>query len=132
MGCTLGKLVTAVTNNPSYPKLDFSLWEAAQVVVLISQTRTCAHIYFFIREPGAVAEALLSALKTTNRFLPHIRALLSKLCNKNDETPIINSPPIFRPCDIVLPKVSGVCLLISTKLYVHWRDRQHLEEIRSA
>jgi predicted GIY-YIG superfamily endonuclease len=113
MGCTLGKLVTAVTNNPSYPKLDFTLWEAAQVVVLISRTRACVDIYF-IGEPGAVAEALLSALKTTNRFLPHIRALLSNLCNEHNETPIINPPPIFRPCDIVLPKVSGVYLLVST------------------
>jgi predicted GIY-YIG superfamily endonuclease len=113
MGCTLGKLVTAVTNNPSYPKLDFTLWEAAQVVVLISRTRTCADMYF-IGEPEAVAKALLSALKTTNRFLPHIRALLSNLCNEHEETAIINPPPIFRPCDIVLPKVSGVYLLVST------------------
>lgn len=113
MGCTLSKIVTAVTNDPSSCGLDYTLWEAAQAVVLLSRTTQCKDMYF-VGKPNAVAKALLNALKTNNRYVPHTRQMLSNLCNEAQQTVITVPSTAFRPRDFVLPKTSAVYLLVST------------------
>lgn len=113
-GATLAKMVTAITNTSAHPNLDFSLWEAAQVVVLISRTRSCSDIYF-IGKPDEVAEQLLSVLNETNKHMSFIQSLTQRLCGDPLSITAIPRPPIFRPCDIILEAVPAVYLLVSTR-----------------
>jgi len=113
-GATFGKLATAVTSLSAHPDLNFTLWEAAQVVVLISRTRGCSDMYF-VGSPEEVVEQLLAVLCATGRYLKHIQALTQRLCGEMDQTPVLHRPPIFRPCDIVLDRVPAVYLLVSTR-----------------
>ena len=113
-GSTFGKLVTAVTNTPSMPDLNFTLWEAAQVIVLTSRTRHCNGMYF-IGNPDEIVDQLCSVLGQTSRYLRHIQALSQRLCGNQESSMIIPPPPIFRPCDIVLQQVPAVYLLVSTR-----------------
>ena len=114
MGSTFGKMITAVSNNSQYPDLDFTLWEAAQAVVLISRTRTCSDMYF-IGDPEDVARSLLGVLTTTTRYLPYIRSLAQMLCNEDLVTPALVQQPHFRPSDIVIEPIAAVYLLVSTR-----------------
>lgn len=114
MGSTLSSVVTQVTNKDD--GYDYNLWEAAQVVVLLSRTRKAKDIYF-VGDPSEVSEHLLQVLQRTNRFLPYIRQLLSQLTSENDSLPILQNPCMFRPCDAQLPPENhGVVYeLISTR-----------------
>jgi predicted GIY-YIG superfamily endonuclease len=112
-GATFSKLVTAVTNLPG-SDLNFTLWEAAQVIVLISRTRRCSDIYF-VGDEHEVANRLVETLCETGRYLRHIQALTKRLCGELDATPVLERPPIFRPCDMVLDRELAVYLLVSTK-----------------
>lgn len=115
MGSTFGTLVTAVCSVPSFSDLDFTTWEAAQIVVLISRTRRCSDIYF-VGEPDNVVDQMLAVLAKTSKYMPHIRSLQNKLCLEDPgRTPMYSSPPIFRPCDFVLHRSPAVYLLVSTK-----------------
>lgn len=115
MGSTLTTLVTAVTNDFSErsQNMDYTLWEAAQIVVLLSRTRKCSDIYF-VGKPKSISAELLRVLRISNRFLPHIRQLLMQLCDEVNDTPLIQVPLVFRPCDTILPKTAAVYLLVST------------------
>ena len=113
MGSTLPALVTCITTSPSDPELNYTLWQAAQVVVLLSRTKACKDIYF-VGNRNVVPNELLRVLKVPDPFLPHIRDLVSKLCDQNGETPILPSGLTYRPCDIVLPETSAVYALVST------------------
>lgn len=115
MGSTLRTLVTAVCDVPSFSGLDFTtLWDAAQIVVLISRTRRCSDMYF-VGAPDDVIDQLLLALTKTSKYIPHIRTLQAKLCGRSESIPVLASPPIFRPCDFILHKTPAVYLLVSTR-----------------
>lgn len=116
MGSTFGTLVTAVTSLSSHSDLNFSLWEAAQVVVLISRTRECSDVYF-VGQPDDVANHLLAVLENVSKFTPHIRSLQAKLCGQSCDTPIFDKPPVFSPRDVVIQRVPAVYLLVSTRQY---------------
>ena len=115
-GATFGKLVTCVSNISTYADLNFSLWEAAQVVVLLSRTRFCCDLYF-VGRPDEVVDHLLSILEIQSHHIAHITSITHRLCSKTNKTPILPRPPIFRPCDIVLDKIPVVYLLVSTRKY---------------
>jgi predicted GIY-YIG superfamily endonuclease len=115
MGSTLHTLVTQVTPYGT-TSLDFHLWEASQVVVLLSRTKTAKDIYF-VGEANAVVDHLLETLKKTNRYLPYIRKLIQQLGSQQTTASdvVISHPTVFRPCDAILTKESAVYLLVSTK-----------------
>lgn len=115
MGSTLSSVVTQVTNDDD--GYDYTLWEAAQVVVLLSRTRRARDIYF-VGDPLKVAEHLLQVLRTTNRFLPYIRQLLQKLTGEgSNDASIVQNPCMYRPCDAQLPtgNIGVVYQLVSTR-----------------
>ena len=115
MGSTLSSVVTALITQPGNNlNLDFSLWEAAQVVVLLSRTRKACHI-FFVGDRNATIDHLLLILQKTHRFLPSISKMLFDLCNEAHVTPIYNQPTAFRPYDALLGSLAGVSLLVSTR-----------------
>ena len=115
-GATFGKLITAVTNISAHGDMNFSLWEAAQVVVLTSRTRMCKDLYF-VGDPDEVVQHLLSVLELTSQKLSFIKSMTHRLCSRDDGSTVIDRPPIFRPCDFVLDRIPGVYLLVSTKCY---------------
>jgi hypothetical protein len=92
MGSTLSSIVTALIPQPNNNMandtymLDVSLWEAAQVVVLLSRTRKACQIYF-VGDRDATIDHLLFVLQKTHRFLPSITKLLSSLCDESQVTP---------------------------------------------
>ena len=82
---------------------NFSLWEAAQVVVLLSRTRT-ADAIFFIGDREAAIKHLIDILSGQQyRHLRFISSLLDKLCRESvDRIEILPQPTRFRPIDIVI------------------------------
>jgi predicted GIY-YIG superfamily endonuclease len=118
MGSTLSSVITALVPIPNYNLngrvLDFSLWEAAQVVVLLSRTREARNIYF-VGNREATINHLILVLQKTHRFLPCISQLLADLCNEGHVTPIYSHPSQFRPCDASIASIPGVYLLVSTR-----------------
>jgi predicted GIY-YIG superfamily endonuclease len=118
MGSTLSSVITALVPLPNYNMdgriLNFSLWEAAQVVVLLSRTRKARDIYF-VGNREATIEHLIEILQKTHRFLPSISKLLSDLCKESDVTHVYDQPSVFRPCDALIGSIPGVYLLVSTR-----------------
>ena len=115
MGSTLPAIVTAVTALSDMP-YDFTLWEAALVVVLLSRTRKARQM-FVVGDKRATVRHLLDVLKgNQHRFLRYITGLLEKLCGERSEVPpIIRQPTAFRAKDTILTSVPGVYLIISTR-----------------
>jgi hypothetical protein len=129
MGSTLSLVVTALVAQPNNRLagttivLDFSLWEAAQVVVLLSRTRRARDIYF-VGNRDAAMDHLLSVLKKTHRFLPCINKLLSDLCNELHATPIYYQSTAFRPCDALIGSVPAVhCTMLVGRTLDTARER---------
>ncbi|CAJ1966419.1 unnamed protein product [Cylindrotheca closterium] len=115
-GATFGKLVTAVCNIALYSDLNFALWDAAQVVVLLSRTRHCSDV-FFVGRPDEVVAHLLSVLEMTSKYMAHITSITQRLCSRDNASSIIPGSPLFRPCDIILDCIPAVYLLVSTRSY---------------
>jgi predicted GIY-YIG superfamily endonuclease len=113
MGSTLPAIVTAVVPIAN-SNLDFGLWEAAQVVVLLSRTRRASHI-FFVGDRQSTIQHLIDKLGMVHRHLPYIKKLLKSLCGERIETPVLIHPTIYRPCDAVIGHTGCVYLLVSTK-----------------
>jgi predicted GIY-YIG superfamily endonuclease len=115
MGSTLPAIVTAVTALSDMP-YNFTLWEAALVVVLLSRTRKARQM-FFVGDKRATVKHLLDVLKgNQHRFLRYITGLLEKLCGeRSDVPPIIRQPTAFHAKDTILTSVPGVYLIISTR-----------------
>ena len=115
MGSTLSSIVCAVVSLPNMP-YNFSLWEAAQVVVLLSRTRT-ANTIFFVGDKEATIEHIISVLSgEQHKYLHFISSLLDKLCaESNDIVNIIPQPTTFLPKDAVIPRSPAVYLIVSTK-----------------
>jgi predicted GIY-YIG superfamily endonuclease len=115
MGSTLSAVVSAVVPLTNMP-YNFSLWEAAQIVVLLSRTKT-ANAIFFIGDKEATIKHLIEVLSGQQyRFLRFISSLLDKLCGESvDRIEILPQPTRFRPIDSQLPRSPGVYLIVSTK-----------------
>jgi predicted GIY-YIG superfamily endonuclease len=115
MGATLPAIVTAVVKQQHMP-FDFSLWEAAMVVVLLSRTRSADKIFFVGDKKNTIKHLLDVLVNHQHRFLRYITDLLDKLCGERTSVPIIHQPTVFRPKDTIMTSVPGVYLLISTKV----------------
>jgi predicted GIY-YIG superfamily endonuclease len=115
MGSTLSAVVSVVVPLTNMP-YNFSLWEAAQIVVLLSGTKTASAI-FFIGDKEATIKHLIEVLSGQQyRFLRFISSLLNKLCGESvDPIEILPQPTRFRPIDSQLPRSPGVYLIVSTK-----------------
>jgi predicted GIY-YIG superfamily endonuclease len=113
MGASLSSVVTALVSlNGS--SLDFSLWESAQVVVLLSRTQRAKDIYF-VGDKHETIKHILDVLQKTHRYLPYIISLLTNLCHETTETPIYDLPPLYRPCDAIVGHVQCVYVIVSTR-----------------
>ena len=101
MGSTTSKLVTQVGSTN-----DDSLWEAGQVVVLLSRTRTARDLYF-IGNSYDTANALYGALLRRKQHTQYISLLLDKLCNNESNITLdlkeLNFP--YRMKDCALPSI---------------------------
>lgn len=126
MGSTLPSLVTALVPTPANPNLDFSLWEAAQVVVLLSRTEYANQIYF-VGDKKATVDHLLSVLGSKeHRYLPTISSLIETLSDKyygnsNERTRTSENISYehvshYRPCDAVVGNRDCVYLIVSTRI----------------
>jgi predicted GIY-YIG superfamily endonuclease len=122
MGSTLSATVSAAVSLTNLPH-NFSLREAAQVVVLLSCTRT-ADAMFFIGDRETTIKHLIDVLSgQQHRCLRFISSLSDKLCGESvDRIEILPQPTRFRPMDSTLPRNPAVCLIASTK-------RPHFEHI---
>ena len=103
MGSTLSAIVSAVVTLADMP-YNFSLWEAAQIVVLLSRTRTANSIYF-VGDKEATIKHIIDVLSGQQyRYLRFISSLLDKLCDESmDLINILPQPTQFRPKDAELP-----------------------------
>jgi hypothetical protein len=115
MGATLSAVVTAVVPSMQMP-YNFGLWEAAQVVVLLSRTRTLDSL-FFVGDREDTIKHLLDVLSgQQNRYISFITSLLDKLCGEHfGEIHILPQPTMFRPIDSPLPRTSGVYSIVSMR-----------------
>lgn len=92
------------------------LWEAAQVIVLLSRTRFPQDIWF-IGPWEVTIQVLWNALLCTDQFSLYVSHLLDTLCQD-----ITSSPRVFiidqvhwhpfRPCDMELPRPNEYCCYI--------------------
>ena len=113
MGSTMNAVVTCLADTQN-GSVDNSLWDAAQVVVLLSRTRRSKDI-FFVGDKDQTVNNLLTALEQPNKLLCYVSKLLSQITNEDTETPVFQQPSLYIPRDSVVPKTSCVYLLISTK-----------------
>jgi hypothetical protein len=119
MGQTLDILVTEIRESGIC-----DLWEAAQVVVLLSRTRHCSDMYFIGLDSEALGKTLLKVLTKQSQFAPYMHYLMNKLCSAGISVEDVVVMPVvvnlanhpYRPIDVPLPPGgSGVCyLLVST------------------
>ena len=114
MGSTLPAIVTAVVAVTGMP-YDFSLWEAAMVVVLLSRTRYANQIIFVGDKKETVAHLIKILTSKQHRFVRYITQLLEKLCGERTDIQILQQPTAFRPKDTIVTSVPGVYLIVSTK-----------------
>ena len=115
MGSTLSAVVSAVVSLANMP-YNFNLWEAAQIVVLLSRTRTAGTIFFIGDKEGTIKHLIDVLSGQQYRFLRFISSLLDKLCGEyTGHIEILPQPTQFRPIDSQLPMNPGVYLIVSTK-----------------
>jgi predicted GIY-YIG superfamily endonuclease len=118
MGQTLASVVTRVYSEEGNL---FSLWERAQVVVLLSRTRFAKDI-IFMGDPKKTAKALTEVLLQCSQYLSYMCRLLETLTetsavntDSSVTDPVIIEHDIhpFRPIDVALPKNdSGCCYIL--------------------
>ena len=127
MGQTLGSLLTRVERGGK--SNHYSLWLAAQVIVLLSRTRLGANTYFWLGNGMTAedtAETVYDLLCRTSPFRDYLSHLLRQLCAKDvtehRNYTIDQSKSIYRPCDVALPShdLGYAYLLVST------RDLNHI------
>ena len=115
MGSTLSSIVCAVVSLPDMP-YDFSLWEAAQVIVLLSRTRYASQIYFVGDREDTIRHLIEVLSGPQHRYLHFISSLLDKLCGESNRlTEILPQPTEFCPRDSIIPRTHAVYLIVSTK-----------------
>jgi hypothetical protein len=113
MGSTLPAIVTAVVAVTGMP-YDFSLWEAAMVVVLLSRTRYANQIVFVGDKRETVVHLIKILTSKQHRFVRYITQLLEKVCGERTDVQILQQPTAFRPKDTIMTSVPGVYLIVST------------------
>lgn len=119
MGSTLSAIVTALIPPPG-SRLNFSLWEKAQIVVLVSRTELAKRI-FFVGDREATIRHILEVLEKPHRFLAQIHNLLQHLFRETQQTTglpgrhHLTEQTIYRPCDAVVCQTPIVYLLVSTR-----------------
>jgi hypothetical protein len=94
MGSTLPAIVTAVVAVTGMPYA-FSLWEAAMVVVLLSQTRYANQIVFVGDKRETVVHLIKILTSKQHRFVRYITQLLEKLCGGRTDIQILRQPTAF-------------------------------------
>jgi predicted GIY-YIG superfamily endonuclease len=112
MGSTVPTLVTEVGLSK-----ETALWEAAQVIVLLSRTRLPGDMWF-IGSVQETVDVLWRALLQTDQFSLYVNHLLDTLCN-DDKTASSQAFVIdqirwhpFRSCDMELPRTNEYCCYI--------------------
>ena len=146
MGATVHKLVVEIGTQRK-----MSLWEAAQVVVILSRTRFGRDI-FFVGQLDDVVEAIWNALLKKDQFTDYIGHIVQKLTTNATSSEeqsscfTINACDMhpFRSKDIALPRAGDICcyILVSSKdnecTYIGWttdlqaRLNKHNSTIRAA
>ncbi len=121
MGRTLAKLTTQVASKQEYGGI-YSIWDPAQVVIMLSRTSLPQDTTFISKNPIETATFIYSVLKKLSPFRDYLSYLLSSL-SENVQAGI---PPqlttidqifsVYRPRDVVIPSdnTGFVYLLIST------------------
>ncbi len=122
MGSTLSAIVTAVVSPPGSP-YDYSLWEAAQLVVLLSRTEYAVFMTF-VGDMETTIQHILEVLEKPHRFLGQIHSLLQFLFSEtsvpgtqtsHSQPSVITESTIYRPCDAVVGDTACVYVLVSTR-----------------
>jgi len=117
MGDTLHKIVTEISTQEN----EYSLWDKAQAIVLLSRTRLGKNI-IFVGDKNETVNALSSVIKTTNQWTNYMESVIQIVC-VNDSTELSNIPihnhhqcP-FRFCDMPLPTCNTgfVYMLVSLR-----------------
>jgi len=105
MGASASYLVTQVSTLE-----DETMWEAAQMVVLLSRTR-CAKNICFVGESSSTIDALWSALTTKDQFTDFILGLLKSLLSGTPSqfNATIQDDFPYRPKDWALPPAGEYC-----------------------
>ena len=119
MGQTLSALVTRVALAKSSK---YSLWLAAQAVVLLSRTEKAKDTYFITKDKNKTANVLYQILLKTSPMRGYLNALIESLCTNTimdvqRTVEIQHRHSIFRVKDIPLPRdqTGAAYILISLK-----------------
>ena len=119
MGSTLPSVVTCLVSTEGL-KYNYSLWEQALIIVLLSRTRRAREMYFVGDKVKTLDHIIEVLTGSQNRYVKYITSLLDKLCGETDKIPIISQPTRFRPKDATINAVPAVYLLISTQNYHYY------------
>ena len=118
LGKTVSKLASIIdtTGDRDSPH---SIWDPAQVVIMMSRTKLPSETIFVTKDKKATAKAIYSVLKKKSVFRDYLSTLLDRLCSGgNHAHPCIidNSISIFRPRDCSLPRhgTGFAYILVST------------------
>lgn len=125
MGSTVENLVVQIGTNP-----ELALWEPAQVVVILSRTKSPKHL-FFVGKKDNVIRSLWNALTAKDQFTDYINYLERSVTNQNNGINFtINQAKMhpFRSKYLPLPPQGErlVYLLVSSKqmeiTYIGWTN----------
>jgi hypothetical protein len=75
---------------------DKGLWEAAQVVVALSRTKTANSMYF-VGDPDTVTDILWDALLKRDKFSEYTEYLLGKLCGDDNSAAFTINQSLHHP-----------------------------------
>ena len=121
MGRTLAKLATQVASKQDHGGI-YSIWDPAQVVIMLSRTSLPEDTNFISKNPAETATFIYSVLKKVSPFRDYLSYLLASLCENVEAgippqvTSIDQRFSVYRPRDVVLPadNTGFVYLLVST------------------
>ena len=121
MGRTLAKLATQVASKREYGGI-YSIWDPAQVVIMLSRTSLPEDTTFVSKDPVETAIFIYSVLKKVSPFRDYLSYLLTSLCENVQAgippqiSSVDQSYSVYRPRDVTIPSDSTgfVYLLVST------------------
>ena len=121
MGRTLASLATQVASKREYGGI-YSIWDPAQVVIMLSRTSLPHDTTFVSKNPVETATFIYSVLKKVSPFRDYLSYLLTSLCENVQDgiPPRVNTVDqrfsIYRPRDVIIPSdnTGFVYLLVST------------------
>ena len=122
MGDTLPKIATQISCTNSI----WSLWDKAQIVVLLSITKRATHI-IFVGSKDATVKAIIELCKYSNQWTDHMEKILEMASinyrsNRNVSIPSIHRDENpFRFCDRPLPTCNTgiVYMLVSVRNHAY-------------